>query len=65
MAGVNLECQVYADIVGGKLRYKGAVTDGASVLWEGKWRHSKEDAIKEADQNAVRIDREMRRRVVH
>lgn len=60
-----LACQLYADMIGGKLRYKGAVTDGQSVLWEGKWRHGKADAIAEAESNAARIDRERRKRVIH
>lgn len=61
----QLICRVYADRVGGILRYKGAVDDGLSVLWEGKWRREKADAIAEADTNAARIDRERRKRVVH
>lgn len=61
----NLVCQVYADIVGGILRYKGAVHDGVAILWEGKWRRKKADAVAETDSNAERIDRERQRRVFH
>lgn len=61
----GLICRVYADCIGGILRYKGAVDDGQSVLWEGKWRREKADAIADAESNAARIYRERRKRVVH
>ena len=60
-----LICQVYADVVGGILRYKGTVHDGVAILWEGKWRRKKADAVAEADSNAARIDSERTRRGIH
>lgn len=65
MARVNLICQVYTAIIAGHQRYKGVVTDGEVVLYESKWRRNKGDAVADAQSNAARIDREMRKHVIH
>lgn len=61
----QLTCQLYGDYIRGQLRYKGVVHDGEKILWEGKWMHTKHDAIIAAERAAGRIDRERRKRVNH
>ena len=61
----KLQCQVYTDLIGGRTRFKGVVTDGVSLLFEGKWQIYQSDAVLDADRAAQQIARRRRTGVVH